>query len=119
MILKVEDIAKTCHEVNKVYCESIGDYTQVHWDKAPQWQKDSAIDGVRFLVNNIEATAEDIHENWMKAKKADGWRFGIAKDAYAKTHPCLIPYNFLPAEQQMKDTLFISIVRSFYYEGDR
>jgi hypothetical protein len=114
MILRMEQIAKTCHEVNKVYCESIGDFTQVEWDEAPQWQKDSAIEGVRYLVSNIDATAEDIHENWMKAKKEDGWRFGIVKDADAKTHPCLIPYNFLSAEQRMKDTLFISIVRSFF-----
>jgi hypothetical protein len=118
-MLKVADVAKTCHEVNKVYCESIGDFTQVHWSKAPQWQKNSAIDGVRYLINNIDATPEDIHENWMKAKKADGWRFGIVKDGDAKTHPCLIPYNFLSAEQRMKDTLFISIVRSFFYESDR
>ena len=116
MKVKVADVAKTCHEVNKVYCESIGDFTQVHWDKAPQWQRNSAVDGVRFLVNNIDATPEDIHDNWMKAKKADGWRFGIVKDGDAKTHPCLIPYNFLSAEQRMKDTLFISIVRSFYHE---
>ena len=114
MILRMEQIAKTCHEVNKVYCESIGDFTQVEWDKAPQWQKDSAIDGVAYLFKNPNSTCEDIHENWMKAKKDDGWRFGIVKDAYAKTHPCLIPYNFLSAEQRMKDTLFISIVRSFF-----
>ena len=118
-MLKVADVAKTCHEVNKVYCESIGDFTQVHWSKAPQWQKNSAIDGVRYLINNIDATPEDIHENWMKAKKADGWIFGIVKDGDAKTHPCLMPYNFLSAEQRIKDTLFISIVRSFFYESDR
>jgi hypothetical protein len=114
MILRMDQIAKTCHEVNKVYCESIGDFTQVEWDKAPKWQKDSAIDGVAYLFKNPNATCEDIHENWMKAKKADGWRYGIVKDAEAKTHPCIMPYNFLSLEQRMKDTLFISIVRSFF-----
>jgi hypothetical protein len=113
MTLSIKKIAKTCHEVNKVYCESIGDYTQVPWEKAPQWQKDSAIDGVTYLFKNPEATSEQIHENWMKDKKTDGWRFGIVKDADAKTHPCLIPYNFLPLEQRVKDKLFISIVKSF------
>lgn len=116
MKASIESIAKACHEANKVYCESIGDFTQVHWSKAPKWQRDSAIDGVMHLVNNIDATAEDIHENWMRTKKADGWKYGIVKDAEAKTHPCMMPYNFLPAEQRMKDTLFISIVRSFYHE---
>ena len=114
MTLSIKKIAKTCHEVNKVYCESIGDYTQVPWEQAPKWQQDSAIDGVVYLFKNPNATCEDIHENWMKAKKDDGWRYGIVKDAEAKTHPCIMPYNFLSAEQRMKDTLFISIVRSFF-----
>lgn len=118
-MIDLEKAARICHEVNKVYCESIGDFTQVHWSKAPQWQKDSAISGVKYLFENIDATSEDIHNNWMREKEEDGWRYGIVKDAEAKTHPCMIPYNFLPAEQRMKDTLFISVVRSFYYEGDR
>jgi hypothetical protein len=114
MVIDIEKLAKTCHEANKVYCESIGDFTQVHWDDAPDWQKQGTIDGVKYLMSNIDATGVDIHENWMRHKKADGWVYGIKKDANAKTHPCLKPYNFLSPEQQYKDALFISIVRSIY-----
>ncbi len=31
---------------------------------------------------------------------------------FAKTHPCLVPFNDLPTFQQAKDTLFCSIVDS-------
>lgn len=114
MEINIEKIARTCHEVNKVYCESIGDFTQVHWDDCPDWQKESAMNGVKYMIDNPNTTSEEIHNNWMSEKKANGWRYGIVKDSYAKTHPCMIPYNFLSEEQRLKDKLFISIVRSIY-----
>ncbi len=39
-----------------------------------------------------------------------GWRYGLKKDPAAKTHPCLVPYWQLPAEQRRKDGLFAAIV---------
>jgi len=38
---KIEDIARMCHQINKSYCEAIGDYSQVDWENAPEWQKQS------------------------------------------------------------------------------
>ena len=37
--MNIKQIAKTCHEVNKAFCESIGDASQPSWNDAPQWQK--------------------------------------------------------------------------------
>lgn len=45
--VNVDAIAKRAHEVNRAYCASIGDHSQPAWEDAPQWQKDSAIAGVR------------------------------------------------------------------------
>lgn len=33
--MTIEDVAQVCHEVNKAYCESIGDNSQPEWDTAP------------------------------------------------------------------------------------
>jgi len=41
-------IAEVCHEVNRAYREALGDTSQVSWLEAPQWQRDSAIAGVKF-----------------------------------------------------------------------
>jgi hypothetical protein len=43
--------------------------------------------------------------------QADGWRYGKVKDPARKTHPTL-PWDELPAEQQLKDRLFIAIVQA-------
>lgn len=108
--MHVEDIAKVCHEANKAYCETIGDNSQLSWDDAAEWQRDSAIKGVEFKLANPEATASAQHESWMDQKIADGWFYGEVKDAEKKTHPCLVEYDQLPEEQRVKDKLFAAIV---------
>lgn len=116
--IAVENIARVTHEANRALCCTLGDYTQVPWDSAPEWQKDSAREGVLFHLQG-DYTAEDSHLNWCKQKVKDGWLFGEVKDAEKKTHPCLRPYDELPNSQKMKDHLFVSIVHAFKKEITR
>ena len=109
----VFQIAKTCHEVNKAYCESIGDSSQPSWDNAHFWQKESAVNGVKFHLENPGSKPTDSHENWLKEKQSAGWVYGEVKDPEKKTHPCMVPYNELPKDQRTKDALFIAVVESF------
>jgi hypothetical protein len=111
--MNIEQIAKTCHEVNKAFCESIGDFSQPSWNDAPQWQKESAINGVHFHLANPNSKPGDSHNNWMAEKLKDGWKFGEVKNTDKKEHPCMVAYDELPKEQQTKDALFISVVHSF------
>lgn len=107
-----EFIASLCHEANRLYCESIGDTSQVTWTSAPQWQRDSAVKGVEFRRNNPQAPVSAQHDSWMADKIADGWVYGDVKDAEKKTHPCLVSYDALPEEQRFKDELFTRIVNA-------
>lgn len=111
MMDTIERIARLAHEVNRLYCESIGDTSQVAWKDAPDWQRESARRGVLFHLTHRDAGPEASHENWMKEKLEDGWRYGPVKDPAKKEHPCLVPFEMLPAEQQMKDRLFLTIVK--------
>ena len=104
------NIARVCHEVNRAVCEAYGDLSQVPWGDAPGWQQTSAIDGVVFRLTNPDATAADQHDAWTTAKYDAGWRYGPVKDAEALTHPCMVPYQQLPLEQQVKDHVFAAIV---------
>lgn len=108
--MTVTDIAKVCHQANKAYCESLGDNSQVDWEAAPEWQRNSAILGVEFRQSNPGAGHDAMHNNWMKQKISEGWVYGEKKDAEAKTHHCLVPFDQLPIEQQKKDKLFSTIV---------
>lgn len=108
--LEIEKIAKACHEVNRAYCLSLGDASQPAWEDAPQWQKDSVILGVKLHVNNPNVGPQASHESWMDQKIADGWKYGPTKDPEAKIHPCIVPFEKLPVEQQAKDFIFRAVV---------
>jgi hypothetical protein len=110
--MNVFSTARLCHEVNRAYCEALGDTSQVAWEDSPEWQLESAIAAVDFHQSNPEAGPSAAHDSWMKQKVDDGWVHGDTKDADAKTHPCIMPFEQLPVEQQAKDFLFRAIVHA-------
>ena len=108
----VDRIAKVVHEANRAWCEANGDNSQRVWEYAPNWQKYSAIEGVKFHVQNPDAGDSASHDNWMKQKIEEGWVYGEVKDPEKKTHPCIMEFDKLPEVQQKKDALFRAIVHA-------
>lgn len=102
----VERIARVCHEVNRAYCQALGDDSQKPWDEAPEWQRKSAVNGVLMHIGNPAAGPEASHEAWLKEKLENGWTWGPVKDEIARTHPCIADFSKLPVEQRAKDHLF-------------
>jgi hypothetical protein len=109
-VLSVEAIARTCHAVNRTFSRSLGDESHEPWDDAPDWQRESAVKGVNYALDGV--TDEELHAHWCDEKHRDGWVYGQSKDATAKTHPCLVPYDQLPPEQRTKDALFRTVVEA-------
>lgn len=109
-MLTILQVAMMCHEANRNLCIAQGDLSQVPWEDAPEWQRHSAFNGVVFNLENPDAPASASHDSWLEEKKATGWKYGPVKDAEKKEHPCFIPYDELPKEQQAKDHLFKGIV---------
>lgn len=112
-----EQVARAAHEINRAYCAALGDYSQPTWEDAPDWQRKSAITGVRFHRENPEAGPEASHVSWFEEKVADGWIYGPNKDAAAKEHPCLVGFSQLPVEQLAKDFIFRAVVHALTIAG--
>ncbi len=110
--MNLKNVAAIAHEANRMLCLVHGDASQPEWGDAPDWQTESAVDGVRFHLDNPGSGPEVSHENWLAMKEADGWIYGEIKDPEAKTHPCMVPFYALPPEQQAKDHLFLGIVHA-------
>lgn len=104
--------ASVCHAVNRAICQAFGDDSQVDFNDAPVWQRESAVKGVIFAIDNPDAGPSDSHESWLAEKVATGWVYGQRKCALEKTHPCMVPYDQLPPEQKAKDYAFQAVVRS-------
>ena len=110
--MTLEKIAKVAHEINRAYCQAIGDNSQPTWENAPEWQKSSAINGVDFHIKNPNAGPDASHNSWLKQKKEEGWKYGPVKNPDTKEPPCFVPYQELPTEQQAKDYLFRQVIHS-------
>ena len=110
--MEQQQIAMVCYEVNRAYCQAIGDDSQLAWGEAADWQRESAVKGVAYAIDNPDGPVSAQHDAWLADKTADGWKFGPVKDADKKEHPCCVPYDQLPVEQKAKDYLFKAVVRT-------
>ena len=107
----LDDTARICHEVNRAYCEALGDTSQPAWEDAPEWQRSSARSGVYLHISG-DFGPEASHASWMQQKLAEGWQYGPVKDPEKKEHPCMVPFADLPREQQAKDYIFRGVVHA-------
>lgn len=106
-----EAIAEVCHEANRAITRHTKDVpVQPAWADAPEDMRTSSIHGVRWRLEHPHAPASAQHDEWMRAKLADGWTLGPVRDATAKTHPALVPYDQLPDNVKDKDAVFTAIV---------
>ena len=55
------------------------------------------------LLELTEQLAENVHENWAKARLEEGWVYGPTRDDEKKTTPCLVPYDQLPEIEKEYD----------------
>ena len=108
----VEQIAEVTHEANRAICLAFGDASQKPWQDAPEWQKESSREGVRLHMGDPTLGPEASHVAWCVSKIDSGWVYGPTKSESLRTHPCLLPFNSLPPEQQVKDYVFRAVVHS-------
>jgi len=111
-MIEIEKIAKVAHLTNKAWCEVNGDFSQPSWEDAPEWQRSSIINGVKFHIENPDASPSASHDAWLKEKRENGWAWGPEKDPDKKLHPCFTEYENLPTNQKVKDYLFKNVVRT-------
>lgn len=104
--------AAAAHEANRAYCAALGDRSQAPWADAPEWQRESAIQGVLGVLKGNGP--EESHAGWLRHKASEGWIYGATKDPEKKTHPCMVPYADLPPEQRKKDDIFVSTVLAVF-----
>lgn len=103
-------IARICYDaIRRLQIEN-GDPVSPRLEDAEDYRIESMVSGVKFALRG--GTPEEQHQEWCRARRTEGWTWGEVKDDLAKTHPCLVPYDQLPASQRVKDALFAGIVQA-------
>ena len=114
---QIDQAAQVCHEALRAFSQTLGDNSLLPWDQAPEWQRESSREGVRFqfaqFAKGIEPSPSATHDDWLRQKRADGWKHGSAKNEKSKEHPSLVAYADLPLTEKQKDYLFVAICRAF------
>ena len=65
----------------------------------------SAIRLPEELMRLGEMLARNTHENYVKQRIRDGWRYGPERNDELKTNPTLIPYDDLPESEKDYDRI--------------
>jgi hypothetical protein len=99
--------AMAAHEANRAYCMALGDFSQKTWREAEAWQRSSSIKGVEGVIAGNGP--RESHASWWAEKALTGWKYGPVKSEEDRTHPCMVPYELLPREQQHKDGIFVDV----------
>lgn len=108
-----EVIAEVCHEANRALTNHTKDVpVQPPWADAPEEMKKSSVEGVKWRLAHPDAPASAQHEEWMRSKIADGWKYGPKKDPEKKEHSALVPYGDLDPKVRSKDALFTAVVKA-------
>lgn len=120
---RVVEIARVCHEVNRAVRMFLREadpgssvnkpgHSDLPWNQISDETKASACVGVEAILSGQTETPEQSHDRWREFKESNGWTLGPVLDHEKKTHPNLVPYDELPGDEQIKDTVFFGIVRA-------
>lgn len=90
----------------------IGEIANPEWIYLDPEKQREVADSVLWLKDHPTSSVAAQHDAWRAIKAAKGWQFGEDKDARAKTHPNMVPFDELPFSQQMKAKLWRHITFS-------
>lgn len=80
------------------------------WEDREQAFKDQFLEVIEMMCGPHRKTSpEELHDDWVKAYEAMGWRYGANRDRDAKTHPDMVPFGELEQREQDKDAVFVAL----------
>lgn len=107
----IELILTVLHNANAVLKKLNNEKHEELADMEPA-RRASIKEAIKHALEN-DTSPEESHNKWLATQEALGYKYGIEIDRVNLLHPCMMPYENLPAEQKLKDDMFVAIIQSF------
>jgi hypothetical protein len=80
------------------------------WADRDEAFKAQFLDVIAMMCSTFRKDSpEELHDDWVRAYEAMGWRYGEKRDVEAKTHPDMVPFDDLEPREQAKDAVFVAL----------
>lgn len=80
------------------------------WQQREQAFRDQFLPVIDMMCGpDRKSSPEELHDDWVRAYEAMGWRYGPVRDPQARTHPDMVPYGDLEQREQDKDAVFVAL----------
>jgi hypothetical protein len=110
---EVEMAARAAHEaIRTLQIENGEPNVASPWATVGEDIKESCFIGIERVIADPNITSEALHDSWIETKTAQGWKYGEVRNEADKLHPCMVPYQELPAFQRLKDAMFRNVVKA-------
>ena len=110
--MKLDQIARTCHEAHNQICKNNGQET-IAWEDKSEAHHKTVKNSIKKILNGIIGSPEEAHMNFKFKKRKDGWTYGENYSTRARTNPRLCDFEELPEAERQKEEMFFAIARSF------
>lgn len=106
---KIVGLAKICHEAQRAFCQTMGDFSHPNWDLTSPWYQKVMVECVTFVFNKV-SDVNQLHIFWSSQMTALGWSYGLVFNEKEKEHPNLKNFNDISFEEQIKYAIFMANV---------
>jgi hypothetical protein len=80
------------------------------WEQRERAFRDQFLDVIDMMCGpDRKSSPEELHDDWVRAYEAMGWKHGPKRDPEAKTHPDMVPFDELGFREQVKDAVFVAL----------
>jgi len=97
--LTPQQLARLCHEADRVLCSMQGDARVSPWETLDEKTQDEVVAAVREVLEHPELTDEARHARWLRQRREAGWIYGPVRSIPGRTDPALLEYGALSSER--------------------
>jgi len=82
------------------------------WDELPEDNRFVVVNLTAYIYAHPDITDKELHDNWVKDRLNDGWRYGIKLDNDKKENPNIVEYENIPLHFRISSNIFRNVILS-------